>query len=146
LDRYKIDNFIKDNPSSEFPWFETIDGDALNNIKAKAFDAIERELGLEECDFTSKFEAIKKGELSKNAGEDNFNLEEIISAFDLKVQEFVYVNWHRFDRVDKIMFLDLCKYFDYVWYPESDDIEIFDEDLSWMVSISHGGQVSLKYK
>lgn len=36
-------------------------------------------------------------------------------------------------------FKDLTEHFDYIWYPGPDDIEIFDDSLSWILSVDHGG-------
>lgn len=88
---------------------------------------------------------MSKSTLSTNAESNIFSLTELISSLNIVARDFVYVNWYRFDRIDKIKLTDLCENFEYIWYPGSDDIEVFDDSLEWMISISHGGQVSLVF-
>jgi len=59
----------------------------------------------------------------------------------ISAEKKVYVNWYRYDNVDEIQFVDLTKYFDDIWYPGLDDIDIFDATFSWILSISHDGAV-----
>ena len=35
------------------------------------------------------------------------------------------------------------KYFDDIWYPDSDDIDIFDQTLSWILTVLHNGDVKI---
>jgi hypothetical protein len=55
--------------------------------------------------------------------------------------EPVLINWYRFDDVDRLEFGFVRSFLSDLWYPSSDDIDIFDEQLSWVVSISHHGVV-----
>ena len=38
---------------------------------------------------------------------------------------------------------DLNKHFYDVWYPSSDDIELFDDTLDWIIFVRHYGGVQL---
>lgn len=51
----------------------------------------------------------------------------------------LYVNWYRFDDIDEIDADTLVTFFDDFWYVGSDDLDIFDADLSWIVSVRHDG-------
>jgi hypothetical protein len=58
--------------------------------------------------------------------------------------DHVYVSWDALrGQVDDIAFADLARYFAWIWYPASDDIQIFDESFSWLLVIGHEGDVSL---
>ena len=55
----------------------------------------------------------------------------------------VYLNWYSFTDIDILNIIFLDKYFFDIWYPISDDIDIFDESLNWFLSIRHDGNVVL---
>jgi hypothetical protein len=75
--------------------------------------------------------------------EDGFDLRDLISVVGIKAGADVLVNWYRFDQIDRIAFSDLSEHFDHIWYPSSDDIEIFDESLDWFVLVRHDGRVAV---
>jgi hypothetical protein len=38
---------------------------------------------------------------------------------------------------------DLSRYFDDIFYPGPDDIELFDETLKWFMLVDHEGAISI---
>jgi len=76
-----------------------------------------------------------------NAENEHFDLAAVAKDLGISAEKKVYVNWYRYDNVDEIQFVDLTKYFDDIWYPGPDDIDIFDATFSWILSISHDGAV-----
>lgn len=74
-----------------------------------------------------------------HAEKEGFDLASVTVALGLKPQEDVYVNWDDLKTIDRVRFSDLVGKFDYVWYPGPDDIDIFDDSLSWVLSVDHGG-------
>ena len=59
----------------------------------------------------------------------------------IKQKKTVFINWYRLDQVDELRTSDVFRYFHDLWYPELDDIEIFDDSLNWFVIVTHYGQV-----
>jgi hypothetical protein len=55
--------------------------------------------------------------------------------------ETIFLNWYRYDDVDEMRLADVTKFFEDIWYPSSDDLDIFDESLRWILSIRHDGEV-----
>jgi hypothetical protein len=53
----------------------------------------------------------------------------------------VYLNWYRFDDIDQIDLAALDQYFSDIWYPGSDDLDVFDDSTDWIVSIAHFGKI-----
>jgi hypothetical protein len=53
----------------------------------------------------------------------------------------VFLDWHRFDDVDQLKLTDLTRWFDDIWYPLADDIDLCDESTDWIFSIRSEGQV-----
>ena len=82
----------------------------------------------------------ESAELASGSAEaDNFNLVRMLETSGVQPQETVYVNWRRFDDLDAIAPDDLSHFFDYIWYPGADDIEVFDGACSWILVIRHDG-------
>ena len=76
-----------------------------------------------------------------NAKAEGFDLAALVHSLELEAQEEVFINWDDFTTIDRMRFKDLTEHFDYIWYPGPDDIEIFDDSLSWILSVDHGGYV-----
>ena len=80
--------------------------------------------------------------LITNINNGTVNIENIFLNLNIGVSQNVFINWFKFDNIDSISFKDLCKYFDDIWYPSVDDIEIFDETYNWILSIKYYGIIS----
>jgi hypothetical protein len=75
-----------------------------------------------------------------------FKFIDILNSLKIIPLTNVYINWYRFDAINIFITDDVDKYFFNIWFPTSDDIDIFDESLDWIVSVRHDGCVSfLKY-
>jgi hypothetical protein len=72
-----------------------------------------------------------------------FDLTSTLSAAGIQPSEKVLINWFRFDEIDEMSVEDLSKYFDDIWYPAADAIEIFDRSITWILSVGYSGEVSL---
>jgi len=70
-----------------------------------------------------------------------FNLDTLLRESGVKAGQQVYINWNQFEHVDEIKLTDLVKYFQYLWYPSSEDVEIFDDTLRWAALVRHDGAV-----
>ena len=66
----------------------------------------------------------------------------MFSKLGIKHQSHVFLNWYRFDNIDEIEVDGLNTYFADIWYPSTDDIDLFDNTFKWIVSIRHDGQIS----
>lgn len=118
VESFKIDNFKRENPGEDFPWFRSIVSDEcllIQNRLAKKLvlgnndqpqEIVNRicGLGYELGNFeasASITDALKAAFLKEN----------------ITVAKNVYINWYRFDKIDQMQFLDLIDHFDDVWYP-----------------------------
>jgi hypothetical protein len=76
--------------------------------------------------------------------DDAFDLRSVVTWSVATTAEHVYLSWDPLrGEVDDIAFADLARYFAWIWYPASDDIQIFDEPFSWLLLIGHEGDVSV---
>jgi len=141
MEQIKIENYLHENPGSTFPKFVTLDREQCANIRA----VLSKKLGLGDSinniDLTN--EVARSGAVCEGVecDADGFNMGETFNSLKIVWPEFVYINWYRFDEIDRMKFVDLAQHFDEIWYPSTDDIEIFDEIFSWVLSITHFGQL-----
>jgi len=78
---------------------------------------------------------------------DSFDLRRVLCSIEIVPEDHVYINWYRFDKLDRMAVDDLAQYFDDVWYPSSDDIDLFDSTLSWVLSVTDEGYIRfVKFK
>lgn len=143
MDKLKIDNFSKTYPGVDFPRYISLDA-----AEAKKFRfMIAEKLKLDNC--PDSLALVKKvdslGELWKgrSAEEKSFNISQILSASGLNKPEYVYVNWYRYDDIDKLRLNDFDRYFEDIWYPDVDDIDVFDDSVTWILSVAHSGCIKL---
>lgn len=139
MENYKIKNFEKENPTKEFPDFNTLPGDKAQEIFSELSERIEKNAPPDHLvKIINQLGAAVKDVKANN---DGFDLARVLSELNIRPNENVYINWYRFDNIDEMHFVDLNSYFDEIWYPGSDDIDIFDSTLSWLLSISHDGNI-----
>jgi hypothetical protein len=143
MDKLKIDNFSKTHCEIDFPKYISLDSDSAKKIQS----LIAEKLKLEDCSdglsLVRKIDALGKLCKGIDAEDEKFSFSNAISLSGLRNPEHVYVNWYRYDDIDKLNFDDFDKYFDDLWYPGVDDIDIFDDSLTWILSVSHSGQIKV---
>lgn len=71
----------------------------------------------------------------------NFQLIEFLNKVSIKSNSKIYLNWYKFKEIDLMSLIDVNNYFYDIWYPISDDLDLFDESLDWMISIRHDGSI-----
>jgi hypothetical protein len=137
METFKIDLF-KNEHKSDFPHFISLSTEKClilvdGLLKKYEFANINSLIMLLYSD--------KKLLLSIDACKE-FKLIDTLNLLKVNPQTNVYINWYRFDVIDIFNINDIDKYFFDIWYPSSDDIDIFDESLDWIISIRHDGSVS----
>jgi hypothetical protein len=78
-----------------------------------------------------------------NAASKEFSLVEVLRSLGIRRNRDVFINWKRFECIDRIALEDLSRYFDDIFYPGPDDIELFDETLKWFMLVDHEGAISI---
>lgn len=141
MESFKIENFEKYYDDVIFPKFKELDAREINEFQKK----LTLKLGMSEINLlnlTASIRRMSTGIEKINAQSEGFDFNELLSSLHTEKIESVYINWYRFDVIDKMKLIDFAKYFDDIWYPESDDVDIFDDSMSWFVSIHSNGAVS----
>lgn len=143
MDQIKIDNFIRENPGREFPYNTRADDIECANIRR----VLSKKLHLDSKDdrllLVNKVDELADIIDNLSSCDKDFNLEKVLTSLKINCQDDVYINWYRYDDIDIMRLIGLVKHFDDVWYPDKDDVDIFDGSLSWVLSINHHGQVKL---
>jgi hypothetical protein len=138
----KIENFHRFYPDKIFPAYRELTLDECKAIVAvisekyciRANDSLEFVLLLDQRQSFIE---------SENADSDSFDLRRVFEKLQIKPLDEVFINWYRFDQMDSISFDDLAKYFDDIWYPSADDIDIVDSSLEWILQIDHDGYIKV---
>ena len=75
-----------------------------------------------------------------NALDENFNILDVFTELKLS-SNVIYVDWDEFQTIDKFQTLDFSNYFSDIWFPSSDNIIIFPEDMTILIMIRHDGAI-----
>lgn len=143
MEQRNIEGFENDHPGKKFPAFRSLTGDEMRKIRS----VLKERLGLGES--VGRLALTKAiADASRNCSEfdvesDTFRLRACLSKLDITPQNKIMINFYRFDDMDELLLEDVDMHFEYMWYPGSDDIDICDSTLSWVVSVSHDGEVSV---
>lgn len=143
MDQIKIDNFSSQHPGCSFPEWDSLSKDAcleITQLIRKKFSLANIADGLA---LVRAIDALAQPcEIASHVSED-FDLNALLDACGVNAAEVVYINWYRYDEIDRLKRKDLARNFDDIWYPDVDDIDVFDESLSWILSIRHDGYIRL---
>ena len=143
VDKVKLEDFTRDHPGEKFPEYRTLTDEETAGIRDQIIDR----LGLP---YTVTGLELVKAVVDKQSKIPQVDAEEETPDFAALLRESgiipgekVLINWYRFDRIDEMSLDDFSKYFTDLWYPAADHIDIFDDSLSWILSIDYSGSVSL---
>ena len=135
MDQIKLENFRKEY-GFEMPIIRSLSSDECLKIREKLL----HKFGLKNIDEFFKIDKFNKLD-GFNADEANFDLKTAFSELSIATPNEICINFNKFENIDILHFDDLSKFFSDVWYPSLDDIEIFDLNLNWIVSVRHYGAV-----
>jgi hypothetical protein len=138
----KIRNFVGSHSGISFPQFRSLTADECVEIRK----VLSQKIGSPRHDGLTLLKALESSaEIvpDSNAESPEFNLAAVLLAKEIVPKNTVYLNWYRLDEIDEIQFTDLSRFFDDIWYPGSDDLEILDGDLNWILFVHHTGSVKL---
>lgn len=143
MEKVKIDNFYRENREADFPKHVTLDSRSCADVRA----SLTRNLKLDNtADSMTLVNTVDRlGEVCEgfNTEDDLFSLRAVLSSLEIELPEYVFINWYRYDCIDKITLSDLADNFHDIWYPDVDDIDIFDESFTWLLSVAHYGRIKI---
>lgn len=137
MEDFKIELFKKDY-GFDFPQFTHLTDSESLTLRILLF---------EKYGFTNISELVEDICLKQNLLREinalnNFKLVETLEHIKILSLDKIFINWYRYDDIDMMSLIDLDTYFYDIWYSGPNDIDIFDGNLNWIVSIRHDGCVS----
>lgn len=143
MERRNIEGFENAYPGRQFPTFRVLQDDEMQGVRSR----IKTQLGLgDDVDNLQLVQALGSlGEVcgGMDARSSSFSLQKSLEELDISPLEKMFVNFYRFDDIDELRLEDVSEHFEYIWYEGSDDIDLFDDTLSWILSVSHDGEISI---
>ncbi len=136
----KIENFEREHTQERFPWFRTLLPAETKELRRRICGKIQLSCDTDGLSLVRALFAVSQVVDQASPQAENFDLAQVARRLSIDPEQYIYINWYRFDHVDCMRVEDLTEYFDDLWYP-SEDIEIFDNTLSWILFILHFDQV-----
>jgi hypothetical protein len=140
LDKHKLDLHIREHGHLKLT-FRTLDDGACWTLRERLASKLSLGTASASVAFTRDVLQLLQVRVAQNAEDPDFDLVTVFERHGIKPRESCYVNFHRFDRICEFLTTQLATYLDDIWYPGPDDIEIFDDTLTWMISVDHDGNI-----
>lgn len=141
MDDFKIRNFLQSHPGISPPRHERLStteaAELRNRIRLRA-NALKQTADVE---LTRELAEEATPVRDADPSAPGFDLLTLLRALGIRAKASVYINWYRYDVVDRIALIDLSRFFSDIWYPGADDIEIFDDTCCWLLVVPHSGVV-----
>ena len=135
MDQIKLENFRKEY-GFKMPIIRSLSAAECLEIRENLL----HKFSLQNIDEFFKIDKFKKFD-SFSADEVNFDLNALFSELNIATPNEICINFNKFESIDILHFDDLSKFFSDIWYPSLDDIEIFDLNLSFIISVRHYGAI-----
>ena len=135
MDQIKLENFRKEH-GFEMPIVRSLSAGECLKIRENLL----RKFSLNDIDEFFKIDKFSKLDCF-NADEVNFDLNALFNELNVATPNEICINFNKFESIDILRFDDLSKFFSDIWYPSLDDIEIFDINLNWIISVRHYGVI-----
>ena len=143
MDRRNIEGFENAHPGKTFPLFRELTTNEMRVIQTKLKNQLALPAETDNLTVVRELAAVAEACRGIDAGSEDFRLRRCLAELGIKPEKKVCINHYRFDQIDELWFEDVDRVFEYIWYPGSDDIDIFDSRLNWVLSVSHDGEVSI---
>lgn len=143
MEQFKISHFERDKPGEVFPKFEPLGSDEVSRIRKDLGYQFGLDEWVESLTLMRHLLTASQPVEGFDAKTGEFDLSKVAQSLGITPKRSVFINWDRFETVDRMAFADLSTYFHDIWYPSADDIEVFDDTLSWILFINHSGTVRI---
>jgi hypothetical protein len=142
MQEFKIENFQRENPGVSPPRFTPLTDAEEEHVRGRLMVAVGQPNGTPEEIIV---EVLKKAVPLEgvNLDKEETPLHEVFGKAQISPAPVLYVEWGALRNIDRFRTDDLDRHFYDVWYPVADDIEIFDDSMSWLMFIRHYGGVEV---
>lgn len=135
MDQIKLENFRKEH-GFKMPIIRSLSAAECLEIRENLL----HKFSLQNIDEFFKIDKFNKFD-GFSADEENFDLKAVFRKLNITTPNEICINFNKFESIDILRFDDLSKFFSDIWYPSLDDIEIFDINLNWIISVRHYGVI-----
>ena len=135
MDQIKLENFRK-----EYGFRMPIIRSLSEAERLKIRENLLHKFSLDDIDEFFKIDKFSRLD-GFNADEANFDLNALFGKLNIATPNEICINFNKFESIDILHFDDLSKFFSDIWYPSLDDVEIFDLNLSFIISVRHYGAI-----
>lgn len=143
MEKIKLDNFSNEYLGRDFPEYASLSKSACADIAQSIQEKFALANVTDGLTLVKAIDALAKPcEVASHVGE-NFDFNALLHACGIDAADIVYINWHRYDKIDRLKRYNLASYFYDIWYSDMDDIDVFDDSLSWILPIHHDGCIKL---
>jgi len=136
MENFKIELFENEHQQS-FPVYRALTKPECQ----KLLDSVSTKYGINPSNFAAGLASIQSFYGESNATEE-FSLINTFNNLSIKYMSDIFINWYNFERVDVFRADTLDKHFGDIWFPISDDIDLFDKSFGWILSIRHDGCIT----
>lgn len=141
MDQFKVENFHRVNPGKTFPAWESLPPGQCSSLMERIAERVGLQPPVDTLVLVEKLNEMASDVVRLESDTTRLDLQKIFQSLKIESLKRVYINWYRFDDIDMMALLDLRLHLEDIWYPASDDIDIFDDTLKWILSITHYGIV-----
>lgn len=133
--------FLEKNPDKPFLVYKKIIGRRASITFETLCSNFDVEAFKENIDAINQ--VVSKGKFLKVIDESTFSLNEYFEHIPTKIPDTVFLNYGDMSEFYEVSTESLNFFFDDVYFPGADDIEIFDASCSWLFSINHDNYLLL---
>jgi len=151
IEPWKIKNHLNDTPGTPFPKFVSLDPSECQLIRGRLAAAFTLECDSENAtelwEAMCRIQPVPLGRVpnATEAYSDEWLVQALLEANGVLHTDPIYINWRHFDDVDRFeSAVSVERSFRSIWYPASDDVDLFDDSMSWVMSVDHDGCVILR--
>ncbi len=141
VEKFKLYNFIKDNDGIAFPQIDSLSPQECIELRLKLCSRFNLKTDRRGYELALTIDRLQTCLKEVRADDPNFDLEKVLRSISVTSGNDVFVNWKNFEIIDRIKIRDLSKFFSDIWYPSTDDIDVFDSSVSWVLSVNHEGEI-----
>lgn len=140
INKHKIDHFYNDKVMGKFPKYKEVEFDLAVNIRERVATHLGLPVDSSGLAVISKL-AERYAECEVGKQTESIGMINMMRDNDVAPKSKIYINWYRFDDITEMEFNDLIQFFEYIWYPQVDIIDVFDGTMSWFIQVSESGEV-----
>jgi hypothetical protein len=135
MDPTKIDNFVASHPNLSFPKFRPLAAEECESLRTNLANKLGIPPTSSGLEVLKSLESFARKVPNVQPSDDNFSPTSLLLRVQSEPQ--VFINWSRFEHIDEMSAADFGSSFHDLWYPSSDDIEVFDKTLKWILMVRH---------